>query len=370
MIKVLLIDDEETGLHILRVLLSDFDYVLIQGAYTDPFDALQHMKEEQIDAVFLDIEMPGLSGMDVAREIRKHNDQTKLIFVTAHMDFAVEAFEIETMDYVLKPVTKQRLHQSVRRLFKTAILNQTTAEQPSISIRCFGQFDVVLRDRNEPLSWRTNKAKELCAFLVYYEGNVVGRDFIIDALWPDVSVDKGKTSLYTCISYLRKTLKAYGLEEVVLKKGSGYCFDICKIHCDLIEWSQLYKSLLPIQEENKEHYEALASMYNDEFMSSYDWAREKRDYIRAKMTSVFQQLSLFYEKQGDMTRALKYTEKELTLSPYSDDTCQRLINIHLKMNNRTGALLTFLRFKENLNEELGIEPGLQTTQILEQTIKQ
>ncbi|OEH91550.1 response regulator [Bacillus solimangrovi] len=365
MIKVLLVDDEEAGLNLLNMLLSDFEEVEVRGQYTDPMKALEHLKVEQVDAVFLDIEMPQLSGMEVARKVKELNEFTKIVFVTAHMNFAVEAFEIESTDYLLKPVTKSRLDQSVKRLLK--ITNKPLKHDLSISVRCFGSFDIVNHDSSLLFNWRTNKVKELCAYLVHHEGRVVESEQIIEILWPEVDINKAKTSLYTCMSYLRQAFKKNGLKNIILRKSGGYFIDLSKINCDLIEWTRQINSLKPISTENIKQYEQLMERYSEMYMErmGFFWAEEKRAFISNKMISVFYHLGEFYRKNGELKKSLKCIEKELEYSCYSDEICQRLITTHLKMGNRSEALKVYRSFESNLQEDLGIEPSFQTKMVIQ-----
>ncbi|WLR51307.1 response regulator [Bacillus tianshenii] len=362
MIKVLLIDDEETALDIMGIFLSEFTEVQVCGRYCNPLKALEHLEQERIDAVFLDIEMPGLSGMEVARKISELNKQIQVIFVTAHMDFAVEAFSLESLDYLLKPITKPRLSQAVNRLLK-AVPKEEQVDS-SISVRCFGQYDVYSHEKHESFAWKTMKVRELCAYLIHHEGEAVDRERIIDILWPNVTVDKAKTSLYTCISFLRKAFKEYGMENIVLKKGFAYYIDQSQLSCDLIKWRNTLKAIEPINGANVSQYEALVNMYPEDYMIDYNWAEEKREYIRKKMLNVCNELSDYYKEIGEIEKAVEYIEKEMQLSRYSDEICQRLIDIYLEMNNRTAALMVYQNFEQLLQEELGIEPSIQTQQLL------
>ncbi len=361
MLRVLLIDDEETGLDILEILLSEFDRVEIVGRYTDPIEALEHLKSEKVDALFLDIEMAELSGMEVASRVREMNIETKIIFVTAHTDFAVEAFEIQSLDYLLKPITKARLQQSVERLVNTTGIQDR--RDSSISIRCFGHFAVHCHEKNETIIWKTNKVNELCAFLVHCEGNLVEIDRILDILWPEVPVSKAKASLYTCISYLRGTFKEYGFENVILKKGSSYCILLSEFRCDLSEWMSHIQTVG--DQANLNQLEKVLNIYTAEYMENgFNWAVEKREFIRKKMLTIYNQLANYYNNIDEFEKSLEFIEKEMECSPYSDEICQRLINSYLKMNNRAAALIVYQNYVQVLQEEIGLEPSRQMKMLL------
>lgn len=109
MIKTLLVDDEPMALTTLAHVLAAFPVFTIAGTCTSPEAALEFVKNQPIDAVFLDIEMPRLKGVDLAAELRRTNPHLIIIFVTAYRDYALRAFEINAQDYLIKPVTIKRM---------------------------------------------------------------------------------------------------------------------------------------------------------------------------------------------------------------------------------------------------------------------
>ncbi|WP_241036954.1 LytR/AlgR family response regulator transcription factor [Blastococcus litoris] len=113
---VLVVDDERPALEELRWLLERderIDTVLTADSATE---ALRLLQERSVDAVFLDIRMPGLSGVDLARVLSRFKVPPPVVFVTAYDDHAVDAFELGAVDYVLKPVRDDRLAEAVRRV--------------------------------------------------------------------------------------------------------------------------------------------------------------------------------------------------------------------------------------------------------------
>ena len=116
--KVFLIDDEPMALENLKYVISQFEGIDILGAYTDPLDALQRLEELKPDAIFLDIEMPQVNGFTVAEEMRRILPDISLVFITGFDEYAVKAFEVNAIDYVLKPVSKRRVERTIYRLMK------------------------------------------------------------------------------------------------------------------------------------------------------------------------------------------------------------------------------------------------------------
>ncbi|MEU7891531.1 LytTR family DNA-binding domain-containing protein [Nonomuraea sp. NPDC049152] len=121
MLRVLAVDDEVPALEELAYLLRRDPRVEHVVTASDGVTALQDMVQmigagDRLDGVFLDIRMPGLDGLDLARLIGGFPSPPRLVFVTAHDDCAVQAFELEAVDYLLKPVRAERLAEAVRRL--------------------------------------------------------------------------------------------------------------------------------------------------------------------------------------------------------------------------------------------------------------
>lgn len=86
------------------------------GEFTNPLEALERVDALKADAAFLDIEMPGMDGLELAGRLMDRQRRLEVVFVTAYNEYAVEAFELHALDYLLKPVMKERLQKTMRRL--------------------------------------------------------------------------------------------------------------------------------------------------------------------------------------------------------------------------------------------------------------
>lgn len=115
-LDVLVVDDERPALDELAFLLERDERVGRVLTSDSAAGALRLLQEEDVDAVFLDIQMPGLTGLELARVMARFKTPPGIVFVTAHDQHAVDAFEISAVDYVLKPVRPERLQEAVRRL--------------------------------------------------------------------------------------------------------------------------------------------------------------------------------------------------------------------------------------------------------------
>jgi DNA-binding LytR/AlgR family response regulator len=118
---VLVVDDEAPVLDELAYLLRRDPRIGRVDTASSGAQALELLETGDHDAVFLDVAMPGLSGLSVARLLARFREPPKVVFVTAHDDHAVEAFELNASDYLLKPVREDRLTEAVRRIVETPL---------------------------------------------------------------------------------------------------------------------------------------------------------------------------------------------------------------------------------------------------------
>ena len=112
MIRCVIIDDEPLAVKLLESYISKLDEVQLVSSHTNPMDGLKALKENTVDLLFLDIQMPEITGVQMARLIP---DKTQIIFTTAYPEYAVEGFELKALDYLVKPISLDRFIKAVGR---------------------------------------------------------------------------------------------------------------------------------------------------------------------------------------------------------------------------------------------------------------
>ena len=132
MIRALLVDDEAPARSELRFLLAEHAGVQVVGEAGGAPEALELARDLAPDVVFLDVEMPGLSGVAAAPLVRERTDPPAVVFVTAHERYAVDAFAVEAFDYLLKPVDPDRLARVVERLRERSVENVLPVEKVAV----------------------------------------------------------------------------------------------------------------------------------------------------------------------------------------------------------------------------------------------
>lgn len=111
--KCLIIDDEPPAIEVLKMYISTIDQIEVAGVCNNALEALRMLGENQVDLLFLDIEMPKLLGTEFIKTL---SHPPKVIFTTAHKDFAIQAFELDAIDYLLKPISYERFLKAVNKI--------------------------------------------------------------------------------------------------------------------------------------------------------------------------------------------------------------------------------------------------------------
>lgn len=132
-ISCVIVDDEELAIEELSYLLESIPDLRVVGQGRNGLDAIRQVREHEPDLLFLDIEMPGLNGFRVVEELAKSDELPQIVFVTAYDQYAVRAFEVNAVDYLLKPIDKSRLEKAVQRARKQ-LESEVSSNQKIISL--------------------------------------------------------------------------------------------------------------------------------------------------------------------------------------------------------------------------------------------
>jgi DNA-binding LytR/AlgR family response regulator len=147
-LEVLVVDDERPALEDLAYLLRQHPHVGSVATAGDATEALRRLRDGRFDALFLDIRMPGLDGLELTRVLGRFARPPGIVFVTAYENHALEAFELAAVDYLLKPVRPERLSDAINRLITSRPSGVQTAEEAGsrIAVEMGGRTRLVERD--------------------------------------------------------------------------------------------------------------------------------------------------------------------------------------------------------------------------------
>ncbi|HLK45328.1 MAG TPA: LytTR family DNA-binding domain-containing protein [Acidimicrobiales bacterium] len=144
-VRALLVDDEAPARSELRYLLEAHPDVKVVGEAASAQEAVELTRELHADVVFLDVEMPGATGLEAAPHVRERRDPPAVVFVTAHAEYAVDAFAVEAFDYLLKPIDPERLARVVERLRERS--QESAAPVDKIAVVAGGRSELIDHDQ-------------------------------------------------------------------------------------------------------------------------------------------------------------------------------------------------------------------------------
>ena len=184
-------------------------------------DALDCILSEDYDLIVLDLNLPGTDGMDILKELRKKNEETKVIILSAKSQIAdkVAGLDAGANDYLEKPFHLQELEARIRSLTRRKFV------QKDVCLHCGEiKFDTKKREayaNDKPVSL-TRKENGILEYLLLNQGRPISQEELIEHVW-DASVDSFSGSIRVHMSSLRKKLKAVlGYDPIVNKIGEGY----------------------------------------------------------------------------------------------------------------------------------------------------
>lgn len=216
-----------------------------------PEDALEAAKEKPVDVAFLDIQMGGMTGLQLAVELKKARSDTHIIFVTGYSQYAVDAFAIHATGYLLKPVEKEDVEREL-----TFIYGAPKTEK-RIQVKTFGGFELFVD--GVPVRFERTKAKELLAYLVDRRGASVTSGEAHAALFEDSgNTSSGKSYFRTIFHELMKSLQKAGAEEILRKGWNSYAVVPEAFDCDF------YRFL--------EGDPIAVNQYQNDYLPAYSWA--------------------------------------------------------------------------------------------------
>lgn len=246
-------DDEPLALQSLEKAICKAIPDCTLACFPSPSKALKYAAENKVDAAFLDIEMGGMNGLELAKKLKDIYSRTNIVFITGYSEYATAAFSVSASDYVLKPVSDTAVTEAMERLRNPIVAKSGK----KIQVKTFGNFDIYVDGVS--VAFSRSKSKEILAYLIDRRGAGVEKKEMAGILWQDEEYTRSKQfQLQTLISEMMKSLKAVGAEGIILKRHNSLSVDTSKVDCDYYNFNA---------------YDVKAiNYYSGEYMTNYSWA--------------------------------------------------------------------------------------------------
>ncbi len=258
--KLICVDDEQPALDNFRLTIEKFPEVSSPPQlFSDPNAALQWVRENPVDGAFLDIELPGMGGLALAREMCMIRPELRVVFVTAYDQYAMEAWETDAIGYVLKPYAPEDIRKQLDRMIRYRPMPKRRVE-----IRTIPNLSVIVD--GDPVFLKGTKVRELFALLVDRGEAGITTGEGISCLWPDRPNNEETGSLFR-MTFMRLSdaLRAEGIGHILIREGNRRSIRVDQIECDL------YRILGGDKEA--------ARLYGGQYLQEYSWAEDRNGQL-------------------------------------------------------------------------------------------
>lgn len=359
MIQAIVVDDEWAAGQWLGMQLAETKTVQVSHILQNPRELLPCLRKTKTDVVFLDISMPELTGLELAEELRSLEDAPAVIFVTAYTQYALNAFKVDALDYVVKPVHDLELQRVLEKVMKHRASISILEDRPGVKKSFF--FPVA----DAALIFQTTKCEELFFYLLMKSGQMAPKWPLIETLWPNRSPDKGESNLRTTVFRLNQTLDENRLDLRIKAVKGSYCF----ISPALGQEPIIIHPYPPPEVLNKEGASLVEVLRRYNFLQ---WI-EQKDYLWRVTSKHFESDYLkwateltdrYLHSERPISQALCYLAEQF---PWQEQLILRTMPILLQEEG-SGALICFYRRQQELWQELYGLPLSKSVQQVYETL--
>lgn len=359
-IKFMLIDDERLALMLmekeLRLIAGKLGEAVDITTLQSPERALDTVQREQPHVVFLDIHMPEISGLQIAELLQEKYPSIMLVFMTAHDNYALEAFELNAIDYVLKPLVRERLEKTVKRIVarRQSLVNVEPIQRELLShvIMCAGTLLIRSGSAAPELpKWRTAKAQELFAYLLMRRETTVHKSTLLELFFPELDKKSAMTRLYTTIYQIRQCMQSMDLDIAIqnVSMQEGYILHVGDtVTIETESWERELLAAAELEPADYNRIGELLNEYDGGFLCDhdYDWAESERMRLSALWMSHARRLATIREGQQCDEEALKLYAQLQDKDPYHEGDSLAI----LKLYDRLGQFDKVVTYAANLEE--------------------
>lgn len=262
--RIIAVDDEKIGLETLLSAIEKSDDSCEVHGFRNAQEAIDFVKSNTVDVAFLDIQLRGANGVELAKKIKAVNPKINIIFATGYDIYQQDAFKMRASGYVLKPITKEKVKtelDNLRNPVETEILDTN-----KLVARTFGTFELFYRGK--PVKFKYDKSKELIALLIDARGALLSNGQIMAYLWEDDSHESYLRGLKKDVS---DTLKTFEKADVIVSQRGKMGIDSEKVDCDYYHYLDGKAQTI--------------NCYMGEYMSQYSWAEETNAKLSDRLYS-------------------------------------------------------------------------------------
>lgn len=356
--RAILIDDEQHALTFLERQLHKHSQIEVIAKYCYFDIKINKDILNEINIVFLDIDMPNINGLELAEQLLEINPDLFIVFVTAFNEYAVQAFELNALDYILKPVDQKRLKKTLNRISERRqnnAISEPIAED-HLQINMFQQLSFQTSNATKLIKWRTKKAQEIFAYLLHNVNQTVRKSHLAELFWPNFQEERAYSQLYTAIYHIRKVLTKYKAYLTIKNIHEGYMLAIDHTTIDVVDWESALNSAPTLTMNTIDEYEQIMKLYTGAYLAvhEYFWAEAERYRLELLWLDAARAMADLYWQHNDVDKAIQWYENICQSIPEDEKANFMLMKIYDMLGYGLLVNHQYQQFRHTL-QDLNIE---------------
>ncbi|MCH3964404.1 MAG: response regulator [Clostridium sp.] len=364
--KAVVVEDEKPILKLMEMFINRNKYLEVIGGYTDSREALDGIFKLSPDVVFVDIEMPYINGVELAKQVKNFDEDIQIVFVTAYERYALQAFEVDAVNYILKPITEEDINTTVKRLLKNyGRRKNISAKIRKNEILCLGGFKVYGSSGNEIVRWSTSKVQELFAYFICNRGEETDRWNLCDMLWPDSPPKNAEHNLYSTIYRLKNVLKNVGIYNVIYYKSGNYSVDFTEFRCDAWDFEDFIEIHIEADSKNIGDYVDAVNLYKGILFGNEDyvWNNELNEKLLRYYLLEVKNIARYYMKEKSYNKSEEYLKKAISKNPFDEEAYELMMKVYFYRGDKVALMKCYDELNAMFKDELHIEPKEATERL-------
>ncbi|MGG4142224.1 response regulator [Paenibacillus algorifonticola] len=314
-----------------------------------------------VELAFVDISMPGDSGLAFASKLDQENCKTQIVFVTSHKDYAVDAFELSVLDYLVKPVTQERLERTIHRALESRkrigdshTSSAQTQHANRVSITALGDFSV--RNEQGRVKWLSSKSAELLAYLLLNRGRRISRARLIADIFAGMTSVNAEKYLNTTVYPFRKSLEPLALRDAIRSENDGYALELDDAMIDFEEFERQASRFKRVDAANMEDALKVERLYTGDLFGSkaYVWAIHETDRLAEIYNSFVKNVVETLFVLSNTASASKLLLKLYAQNPLDESVLSLLLRKHAQDGNKKRLTAQYTDYVKLIKKELGL----------------
>ena len=358
--KIIVVDDEKSMLLIMKKMLAKIPDIEVVGCFQRTGEAYKFIKKNKVDLVLVDINMPDESGLDFVRRVTSEAEDITVSFLTAHKEYALEAFEVYAFDYIVKPITQARLENSIQRA-KQRIMPLHPAQKKAISYRlwvyCLGGMEVE-GENTGTVQFSSSKSSELLAYLLLKKGRFVSKWRVIEDVFRGMPPQNAETYLNTTVYKLRKALEPHGMKGAIITADESYKINLKDIYVDFIDFENRVSSFSAFNRFNQEEALKAEKLVTGELFGEkdYSWSLPQRERLAEVYWSFAKKLATYLLGTNQPIATLQILKKLIYINELDEEVNCLLMKVYAAQRDKLSLERQYERYTMSLHRELGIFP--------------